>query len=193
MQKVEIHIKQALSSNVPQAFELIYKHYFADLCVYALRFFDNKDDAQDLVQQTIIKLWEQQDKLQNAEYLHTYLYRCVHHAGLNSVRNNKLKAHSQSDEILQDLHWEFTDELISQEQCNEIEIAIKELPSQCRTVLELNRMQGLSYKQIAEKLSISHRTVDSHLTNATRILRQKLKGIGPSGIFASVFILIIIK
>ena len=53
-------------------------------------------------------------------------------------------------------------------------------------------MQGFTYKEIAEQLQISHRTVDSHITHAMRFLRQRLKGIAPVGIFGLV-ILILIK
>jgi len=190
MQQADQDIKKALQANVHQAFELLYEHYFADLCVYALRFFDNRDDAQDLVQQTMIRLWEQHDKLQKTEYIRTYLFHCVHNASLNQIRSKKLQTKSESAEFLQNLQWEFTDEMISKEQCREIEQAIEQLPAQCRTVLELNRMQGFTYKEIAEQLQISHRTVDSHLTHATRLLRQKLKGIAPATVFGLIFILI---
>ena len=168
----------------------MYEHYFADLCVYALRFFDNRDDAKDLVQQTMISLWEQQDTLQKIEYIRTYLFHCVHNASINQIRRKKLQTTSESAAFLQNLSWEFTDEMVSKEQCREIELAIEQLPNQCRKVLELNRMQGMTYKEIAEQLQISHRTVDSHLTNATRLLRQKLKGISPVTAWCLVFILI---
>jgi RNA polymerase sigma-70 factor, ECF subfamily len=177
VQKAEIQIREALKSDVSKGFELIYEHYFDDLCLYANRFFDNLDDAQDLVQKTMIHLWGQYEKLITIEHLKSYLFRCVHYAGLNSLRDDKMKALTESEEFLHDLQWEFTDELISKEMCNEIEQAIAQLPPQCRKVLEMNRLQGLSYKEIAEILNISHRTVDTHLTNATRALRLKLKGL----------------
>lgn len=189
MQKVEQHIKQALQSNISKAFELIYINYFADLCVYALRFINNTDDAQDIVQQTLIQLWEKNEKLQNSEYLRTYIYHCVHNACLNKIRDTKIKPMSDSEEYLNSLKMEFSDELISEEQCVEIEKAISQLPTQCRTIFELNRLQGLSYKEIAVQLNISHRTVDSHLTNATRQLRQKLKALVPAGAFLILYII----
>lgn len=193
MQQADLDIKQALQTNMRKAFELLYEHYFADLCVYALRFFDNADDAQDLVQQTLIKLWEQNEKLQTTEFIRTYVFRCVHNAGLNTVRSRKQKAQTTDAEYLQDLCWEFTDELVSREQCHEIEEAIAQLPMQCRTVLDMNRLQGLSYKEIAEQLNISHRTVDSHLTHATRLLRQRLKGISLAATFGLIIFMIIRK
>jgi len=186
-----LDIKQVLNKNQSKAFELIYDHYFADLCLYALRFFNDADEAQDLVQQTIIRLWEQQDKLQKTEYLRTYIFHCVHNACLNKLRDTKMRFMTESEEYLQNLKWEFTDELISKEQCLEIEEAIANLPKQCRTVLEMNRMQGLSYKEIAEQLNILHRTVDSHLTHATRLLRQKLKGMVPTGAYCAIFFLLL--
>ena len=175
MHPIEIHILKLLSTNESKAFELIYEHYYADLCVYALRFFNSTEEAKDIVQQTIIKIWEQKEKLQKTEYLKTYIFKCVHNACLNKIREIKVQYVSESEEFLQNLKFEFTDELISKEQCLEIEEAIAQLPAQCRTVLELNRYQGMSYKEIAEKLNISHRTVDSHLTHATRFLKNRLK------------------
>jgi len=175
--KADTQIREALKCNVSKGFELIYEHYFDDLCLYANRFYDNLDDAQDLVQKTMIHLWGQYEKLITIEHLKSYLFRCVHYAGLNSLRDDKMKALTESEEYLHDLQWEFSDELISNEMCQQIERAIAELPNQCRKVLEMNRLQGLSYKEIAEILQISHRTVDTHLTNATRALRIKLKSL----------------
>lgn len=190
MQQIDQDIKTALQTNVNYAFELLYEHYFVDLCVYALRFFDNRDDAQDLVQQTMICLWERHDKLQKAEYIRTYIFHCVHNASLNQIRSKKHQPKSEAAVFLQDLRWEFTDEMVSKEQCEEIESAIQQLPKQCRTVLEMSRMQGLSYKEIAEQLQISYRTVDNHLTTATRLLHQKLKGIVSVGVLELVLVLI---
>ena len=189
LQKIEKDIKQALKSNSSKAFELIYINYFADLCVYALRFLNDSDDAQDIVQQTLIQLWEKNEKLQNTEYLRTYIFHCVHNACLNKIRDIKIKPMTDSEEYLHTLKMEFTDELISEEQCVEIEEAISQLPTQCRTVFELNRLQGLSYKEIATQLNISHRTVDSHLTNATKQLRKKLKALVPAGAFLILYII----
>jgi RNA polymerase sigma-70 factor (ECF subfamily) len=189
-QTTDNEIKEALKLNISKGFELLYDYYYDDLCVYAHRFYNDLDDAQDLVQQTMIKLWSQSEKLIELDYLRSYLYRSVHNAGLNSIRDDKMKALTVSEEYLHDQQWEFTDELISQEQCLYIEEAIAALPNQCRKVLEMNRLQGLSYKEIAEILQISHRTVDTHLTNAVRVLRQKLKGITAVTAFGIIILLL---
>ena len=102
------------------------------------------------------------------------MFRCVHNASINHLKTiSKFKQHV-STEYLENVKLEFFDEIVSKEQCAKIESAIEELPNQCRKVIEMSRIEGMSYKEIAEKLNISHRTVDTHITKATKILRQKL-------------------
>ena len=83
MQHADKEILQAMQTDNRRAFELMYRHYYADLCVYALRFMNDDDDASELVQKTMVCLWENQENIPKAEYTGRFLFRCVHNACIN--------------------------------------------------------------------------------------------------------------
>jgi RNA polymerase sigma-70 factor, ECF subfamily len=131
-------------------------------------------EAEDIVQTTIIKLWNNIEQLNKIDNIENYLYRCVKNACLNFLRNNKSRINhiSEIDIALLEIANEQIND--TDEKYEQIEKAIEALPLQCKQILELNRFEGLSYKEIATKLNISHRTVDSHLCNAMKQIRKKL-------------------
>lgn len=186
MSKADYEIKKHLLSMPEKAFELVYKEYYKQLCLYALRFFDDEADAEECVQRTLIHLWGKKDELQKVSAFKTYLYRSVHNTCLNALRDNKMKKQLIDDTDFELLDITFDAADIYHEQLEQVTRAIEELPPQCRKILELNRFQGMSYKEIAAQLNISHRTVDAHLASAMRILREKLLPV-----FASISVCII--
>ena len=178
-------IPELLRTDPGAAFRLIYQHYYRPLCHYALRFTDSPDEAEDIIQSMLVRLWDRQDQLCAAANLRAYLYRSARNASLNALRNKTdNKSLSDLDCELLDIANDTGDPQPARFDC--VAQAIEALPPQCKRIFELNRLEGYSYKEIAEKLNISHRTVDTHLTSAMRTLREKLS---PAYTFIVLFII----
>lgn len=162
-----------LQSADSAQFEAIFKTHFKSLHAYACTIVRDDDEAEEIVQNVFYKLWEKKDKINIEQSLAAYLYRSVYYESLNVLKHDKVKAayRNQSGHTQQGTE---SDNLILKELRLKIDSAIMELPEQCRTVFQLSRFDGLKYRDIADKLGISSKTVENHMGKALKLLRTKL-------------------
>ena len=158
------------------AFELVFKTHYKNLYVYALTMLKDEDEAEETVQQVFFKLWERSEQLNIDGPVAAYLYRAVHNESLNFLKHQKVKeshrlhvAYSMKNKSEQP-----QEKILSKELENKFKDALNELPEQCRTVFQLSRFENLKYKEIAEKLQISVKTVENHMGKALKLLRIHL-------------------
>ncbi|MEA3504164.1 MAG: RNA polymerase sigma-70 factor [Bacteroidota bacterium] len=163
------------------AFELVFKKYFSVLCYFSLRYIPDKDVAEDLVQEMFFKLWNNRKNLFITTSLESYLYRSVQNQAINFIKHEKIKGKyrqvitesgnkSNNDELLM-LNFDIKEK---------VEKAINALPEKRKEVFVLSRYEGKKYKEIAEKLKISIKTVEVHMGQALKQLRKDLKDIAPT-------------
>jgi RNA polymerase sigma-70 factor, ECF subfamily len=170
-------VVSALRSDDEKMFEQVFRHYYSVLCNYALGIVHDKDDAEDIVQQTMIVIWEKRSLLQITVSLKSYLYRAVHNSALNKIRNSKVKAiYAEEQLTLGQNDFDSASEYIVGKELNEqIVSSINQLPEQCRLVFKLSRFEQMKYAEIASHLDISVKTVENHMGKALRLLRNHLK------------------
>ncbi len=158
------------------AFEQVFKSHFKGLHAYAFTILKNEEEAEEMVQQVFFKLWERSENLSFTGSVTAYLYRAVHNESLNFIKHQKVKASHQ-------LHVAYSmknqsehaqGKMISKELENKFREALNELPEQCRTVFQLSRFEDMKYREIADKLDISVKTVENHMGKALKLLRTKL-------------------
>ena len=160
-----------------QYFELIYVHYHASLCVFAKSFVNDIDEAEEIVQNVILKLWEQKESLYKIISLKSYLYRAVRNTCLNYIKHQKIvQQYKDAAWIkLKEIESDFVNPYQNTELEEHINNAIAELPERCREVFELSRFDGLKNKEISAKLSISVKAVEANITRALSSLRKKIE------------------
>ncbi|MEQ1747681.1 MAG: RNA polymerase sigma-70 factor [Saprospiraceae bacterium] len=174
-QQIEQTQTDALRHGDEAAFEAIFRQWYEPLCGYAARLMDGDlDGAEDLVQQVFVRLWEQRQRLNIAWSLKSYLYKTVHNAALNRLR--AAKTHSKYlDFNAAQLEKEQTlPEYPARELARRLQKALEKLPPQCRHVFELSRFEDLKYREIADQLGISIKTVETQMGKALRLLRVQL-------------------
>jgi len=158
------------------AFEEIFKTHFKRLYAYAFTMVKEEMLAEEMVQNVFYKIWENKGKVDIRTSVSAYLYRSVYHESLNYLKHQKVKAAYQSHVTLQSKN--LSDSAASKIQLSELqeklEIALNELPEQCRTIFQMSRFEELKYQEIADKLGLSLKTVENQMSKALKILRVKL-------------------
>ena len=137
-----------------------------------------KDQAlcEDVLQNVFLELWIQREKLQIKTSLQSYLYACVRYQTFAQIRLLSKRKEIQTDTSLPEVSERITPEteLLYSELTNRIQTTVDAMPDRCKEVYTLSRDQGLSHQQISERLSISLKTVENHITKALRTIRASL-------------------
>ena len=158
-----------------KAFEKLFREYFYPLLAFACRIIRDKDDSKDIVHNVFVNLWERRDNIHQETSLKSWLFTSVNNRCLNFIRDNKKFYRNDviSENINDPSTWE--DHLVASEIDGKIQNALDALPEACRKIFLLSRMDGLKYHEIAEKLGISEKTVETQMSRALKSLRERLK------------------
>lgn len=164
------------------AFDEIFNYYFPKLMNFAIGYVKDTEVAREIVQDTFLKLWEMRKNLAPETRLAPLLYTITRNDALNYLKqlihkqkyieNRKQMYENQLNYIA--LKDESSERLIYNELYEEINKAIADLPEKCRQVFQLSRDEGLKYHEIAEKMKISVKTVETHISDALKRLREAL-------------------
>lgn len=158
------------------AFEKIFKGNYKSLCAFASQIVRSRELAEEIVDDVFYSLWKNRKKIQINTSFRPYLLTSVRNKSLDCLR--KMKHEKRSDlETAATIPCEqsIAHETLAYEELNQrIETAIAKLPKQCRIIFLMNRDQDLKYKEIAERLNISIKTVDTQMGRALKYLRKTI-------------------
>ncbi|MBD1431547.1 RNA polymerase sigma-70 factor [Sphingobacterium sp. DN00404] len=157
------------------AFTEIYNRYWKKLFTIASNRVDSLEDAEEIVQDIFISLWNRKTDLQIRLELSSYLAVSVKYRVFQTL-NRYFQKRKYRDYILTKEQFDnSTQQLLDfKELQDELAKYVQRLPEKCQLVFRLSREEGCTQKQIAEKLNLSEKTVEAHLGKAFRILRIKL-------------------
>ncbi|WP_316814926.1 RNA polymerase sigma-70 factor [Pedobacter nyackensis] len=162
--------------NDDQAFEQLFKSHFKALHAYANVILKDEDDAEEIVQNMFLKFWEKRELLHVQTSLKAYLYKCVYHDSLNFLKHQKIKTKYQdfAAYTMNEGHLPASSKVEMTELEYNLGLALNELPEQCRTIFQMSRFEELKYREIAERLGLSIKTIENQMGKALRILRMEL-------------------
>jgi RNA polymerase sigma-70 factor (ECF subfamily) len=184
---------EALRQGDETAFDALFRSWYAPLVRYASGFTDGDvDEAEDLVQQAFVKLWEQRGQLEVQHSLKAYLYRMVHNLALNRLRSAR-SGQRYAEHQLRQMEHAHVEPPSGDELPQRLQKALDLLPPQCRAIFELSRFEELKYREIAEQLGISIKTVETQMGRALKTLRRELADclVGLAGLFFLLKVLIV--
>lgn len=161
-----------------QAFEQVFKTYYAELCGYAQKFLSDLDMAEEIVQELFCHIWDKRENLVIQETLRAYFFKSVRNRCLNHFRHIKIREAHQQEVIAQN---HIADTITAHDTIKALELDVKinavieSLPAQCKQVFSMSRFEGKKYQEIADELGISKKAVEAHVSKALKVLREELK------------------
>ncbi len=172
--KDDIIITDKIFAGDKEAFKELFDLYYKPLCVYAVKFIDDFEEAEDMVQSLFVSFWIRYSKRRFTGSLKAYLF--------SSVRNNSIKLSRSSNtvpiaerDIIQEADGVFDMIDSSEKDLSFIYKEIDKLPPHCRKVFDAVIVENMKYKEAAELLNISVNTVKTQLSRALKQLRSSLE------------------
>jgi RNA polymerase sigma-70 factor (ECF subfamily) len=157
-------------------FEQLFKTHFVHLSNFAYQFVKDTDSAKDITQKVFINLWENREKIDLQKSIQSYLFTSVRNRCLNFIRDQKKYRSEVLDLETYDFEIPFEEDNIAMSELKEkVAQALNELPEKCRLVFEMSRYKNMKYKDIAEELDVSVKTVEAHMSKALKSLRTNLE------------------
>ncbi len=170
----EAEIMYLLRNGNKLGLEMLFKKFYRPLVVYASKFVNEVQEAEDLVQEVLISLWEEDKFLLIKTHLGSYLYSSVKNRCLNNLRAASKVLRCDIDDYTNTLFEAFPDDEIFALKITAIKKAVGNLPKRTRDILMAVYFHKLSYNEVAEEFGISKNTVKTTLTRAMKTLRAHL-------------------
>lgn len=158
-------------------FESLFRSSYVSLVRYAKTLIKDHDTAEEIVQDLFFRLWQDKEKLNIESSLNGYLFRAVHNKCLHFIEHNRVvERFAEEMSYRQPENQESPSDIL---QYGELQARIagilERLPERCGQIFYLSRFEGLKYNEIAEKLSVSVKTVESNMGRALKEFRKELK------------------
>ena len=159
-----------------ESFNQIFRRYYTPLTRFCVRFVADGDQSAEIVQDLFVKLWTNREKLTFNTSFESYMLRSVRNSAITYI--NKERAHAETHERI------YADESDANDpsetlQSNNLEASYRKvlanMPEKRREVFLASRFDGLKYAEIAEKMGLSQKTVEAHMSAAIKQLKEGLK------------------
>ncbi len=165
-----------MSIQEQEQFKQLYLRYRPGLIAFAIGFVKNAEQAEEVVNDVFMGLWKQRETLEYTDELKSYLFTGVKNRCFNSLRKTKQLAETSIED------WDAPVQIADAEQRlqvmqleQQIQFVINQLPPKCKQIFLLSRKEEMSYKQIAELMELSVKTVENQIGNALKVLKTYIK------------------
>ncbi len=163
-----------ISRGDRQAFQVLFHRYYKVLLAIAINILKDVALAKDVTQEVFLSIWKKRSSLNIHSSVEAFLKRSVINRSLNQIKARKHFVPEGPSEDLPD-HQNAALQLESKDLEKIIETTLATLPERCRLIFILRRIEGLSHKEIAEKLHISPKTVENQMTKALKVLKNAIQ------------------
>lgn len=173
-----IHALQIqMSSGDEKAFKLLYDHYVERLFQFAFAIVHSRETAEEIIEDVFIQVWKKREKLKHIETFSLYLYVATKNISLNYLRSQRKATTIDLESVSlpqYTLYITPADIVITRETLNKINHAINDLPPKCKMIFKLVKEDGLKYREVAELLNISIKTVENQVGIALKKIHSAI-------------------
>lgn len=157
-------------------YEALFKDHYSELCGFANKYLDDLDAAEEIVQSFFVKFWENRRTINIEKAKKSYLFNSIKNACLNQIKHIKIREayKVENEREMENQSVTVEQEFEAEELNQKIKTSINSLPEGRRKIFIMSRYEGLKYKEIAEKLKISIKTVENQMGSAIKHLKSEL-------------------
>lgn len=187
---LEENILAGLKNGNEKVLDELFMRYYVRLTRYALRQINDPMVAEEIVQDAFIYLWKKRSSVNISTSLEAYLYKSVANKCINHIKSkiHRINRLTSNEDLGNSAVFRMVD-LETKELHQLIELALKALPEQTALIYSFSRNTGLTYGEIAEKLDVSQKTIEYHISSALRSMKNILQKYGyvfPVSVFLNV-------
>lgn len=175
-----------IQKGIKAAYQELFERYAPRIYKFSLSYLKNEQDAEGLVQEVFLKIWEKREKLDSTKNIKAFIFKIAINTIYDLIRRKNIEhafqdfTHAQekshSDSTWHTVIWE--------EMLMNLDELVKQMPEQRRRIFQLSREKGLSNDEIAKELNLSKRTVENQLYRAIAFLK---KHFNTNSLFALLF------
>src|ERR1035437_4553223 len=173
----ETNLINRLKQDDEKAFNILFYQHHAKVYNLAKRFLPYKEDAEEIVQIVFIALWENRQKIDENQSLSGYILSTAHHWIYNTIKKNIYRQGYMEHLQQQNISLEYvTEDIVQYNELNAlVDKLTNHLPPKRREIFNLSRDEVLSYREIADQLSITESTVNTQITKALDYVRKNIR------------------
>ena len=171
----DISLFEDFKKGNKNAFDKIFHNYYENLCNFAFLFLKNSPKSEEVVADVFLNLWKKRQSIVIKTNLKAYLYRSTRNAAISDLRKEKnLHLSNEENESLRKTKLDLSPEtlLIRKELCETFKDLIGLMPKQAALIFRLHKVDGMSYREIAQLLDLSIKTVENHMGRALKLMRE---------------------
>lgn len=158
-----------------KVFEALFRSSYVSLVSYAKKIIRDHDSSEEIVQDLFFRIWQNRENLKIESSLNGYLFRAVHNKCLHAIAHNRVAEKYARDSALDEDYAESpSDTLHYNELQGKVAAILERLPERCGRIFCMNRFEGLRYREIADRLSLSVKTVEANMGRALKEFRKEL-------------------
>ncbi|MEX1239355.1 MAG: RNA polymerase sigma-70 factor [Cyclobacteriaceae bacterium] len=178
-----------LKNGDKDAFSTIFSAYYSDLVFFAFSFVKSASTAEDIVQDTFIKLWEDRYTVNITKSLNSYLLKAIQNRCIDWYRHRDIMINYSNSVVNNNRLLECDTEnwLNRSELEGQIKKALQNISPELSEAFRMNRFEGLKYSEIAKKLNVSVRTIEVRIGKALQLLREHLNEYLTAIVFTGIF------
>ncbi len=174
--RTERELADGVKNGLAGAFDEMYQAYSKRLFHFALSILKSRDDAEEVVQNTFFKIWEQRKNINTTLTLRAFIFTIAYHVTIDVLRS-RLKEKKYREKILEKAttNYNMEESIEYGDLLDRINQIVKDLPPRKLEIYQLSRVYHLSYHEIAEKLGISVKTVENGINYALNFIKHRLE------------------
>ncbi len=172
--------RQIQEKDDMNAFEALHTLYYGKLCDFVFSYLKEKESCEEVVSGVFVSIWQKRKDLQSIRNIQSYLYSCSKNKSIDLIRKNAIRIQSDTNCFkidIVDIDTNLLTSLEMKEFREYLQKAINELPPQCQIIFKMLVNDQLSYKEIAEIMNLSRKTVEAQVSIAYKKLTAILKKI----------------